>query len=89
MKDYQHQPLRKPFGWTGQEASLVIQIERLFDDIYRSVGMLREKVNSIDAECIKSIKMNGTAVPVANNEANIGSVATISQNSTTNVVSIS
>ena len=44
MKNYQHQPLRKPEGWTGQDAALVIQLERQLDDIYRKLGALKEKL---------------------------------------------
>jgi len=36
----QHQPLRVPQGWVDQERSLVIQLERLFDDIYKRFGRL-------------------------------------------------
>jgi len=31
----QHEPLRVPNGWTGQARALVMQIERVFDDIFR------------------------------------------------------
>ena len=44
MKNYQHQPLRKPEGWTGQDAALVIQLERQLDDIYKKLGALKEKL---------------------------------------------
>lgn len=44
MKNYQHQPLRKPNGWTGQDASLIVQLERLLDDIYKKLGKLKEKL---------------------------------------------
>lgn len=37
----QRQPLRVPDGWTGTEKSLVIQIDQIFDDIYRRYGRLR------------------------------------------------
>lgn len=46
----QHQPLRTPTGWTGQEASLVMQIDRLFDDIYQMIGKIQEKLKELEAE---------------------------------------
>lgn len=30
----QHDPLRIPERWTGQDRSMVIQLERILDDIY-------------------------------------------------------
>lgn len=36
----QHQPLRVPEGWDKQERSLIIQLEEIFDDIYRKFGRL-------------------------------------------------
>lgn len=37
----QHQPLRVPDGWSQSEKWLVVQLEELFDDIYRRFGRLR------------------------------------------------
>ena len=37
----QHQPLRIPTGWNDNEKQLLIQLEGLFDDIYRRFGRLR------------------------------------------------
>lgn len=48
MKDYQHQPLRKPSNWKEQEASLVMQIDRLFDDVFRQLGQIKEKLKEIE-----------------------------------------
>ena len=31
----QHEVLRTPMGWTGQESDFVVQLERVHDDIYR------------------------------------------------------
>lgn len=45
---YQHHPLRKPQGWKGQEASLVMQIERLFDDVYIQIGQIKETLKKLD-----------------------------------------
>jgi len=44
----QHQPLRKPQGWTGQDATLIMQLEGLFNDVYRQLGLLEEKTESLD-----------------------------------------
>jgi ribosome-associated translation inhibitor RaiA len=46
----QHQPLRVPKGWTDQAASLVMQIDSLFDDIYRQIALLKEKLKEIEEE---------------------------------------
>lgn len=37
----QHEPLRVPSNWTGQEKMLVVQLEEILDDIYRRFGRLR------------------------------------------------
>jgi gamma-glutamyl:cysteine ligase YbdK (ATP-grasp superfamily) len=31
----QHEPLRVPAGWKDQDRGLVVQLERILDDIYR------------------------------------------------------
>lgn len=36
----QHERLRVPQGWQDQERALVIQLERVFDDIYKRFGRL-------------------------------------------------
>ena len=36
----QHQPLRTPAGWSGQEKAFIVQLEEIFDDIYRKFGRL-------------------------------------------------
>lgn len=36
----QHEPIRVPQGWTGQNRALIIQLERLFDDLYKRFGNL-------------------------------------------------
>ena len=45
----QHPPLRTPNDWKGQAASLVIQIERLFDDVYTQISQLKEKNKELEA----------------------------------------
>ena len=37
----QHQPLRTPAGWDKQEKALIVQLDEIFDDIYRRFGRLR------------------------------------------------
>lgn len=37
----QREPLRVPEGWSGQEKHLIVQLEEIFDDIYRRYGRLR------------------------------------------------
>lgn len=41
-KSRQHQPLRVPAGWTGQDRALVIQIEHLLDEVYSLLLRLGE-----------------------------------------------
>lgn len=36
----QHEPLRVPNGWTGEDRRLIAQLEEIFDDIYRRFGRL-------------------------------------------------
>ena len=42
MKTRQHQPLRVPNGWTDQDRALVIQLERLFDELYSLTSRLED-----------------------------------------------
>ena len=39
-KQRQHEPLRVPIGWAGQDKALVIQLERLFDELYGKFGRI-------------------------------------------------
>ena len=41
-KTRQHQPLRVPNGWKEQDRALVIQLERLFDEIYSLTSRLED-----------------------------------------------
>ena len=54
----QHEVMRTPNGWTGQERDFVVQLERVHDDIYRHfkpltiadfspelIAALKEKLN--------------------------------------------
>ena len=47
MSKKQHQPLRVPAGWTGQDKTLVIQIERTFEDVYNLSGNLEDDVQDL------------------------------------------
>ena len=37
------EPLRVPHGWTDQSRSLVVQLERIFDDIYKRFRKTRKE----------------------------------------------
>ena len=49
MKDnsYGHVPLRVPAGWDGQNKALIIQLNRLLDDIYAQIGKLRTELKEL------------------------------------------
>lgn len=38
MKIRQHEALRVPQGWSGQDKALIMQLERVFNDLYRLLG---------------------------------------------------
>ena len=46
----QHPPLRIPQGWKDQDAQLVMQIESLFDDVYRQIYLLKKKIEELEDE---------------------------------------
>jgi len=48
VKIKQHQPLRPPEGWEMQEKSLVYQMERLVNDLYKEISIINEKLNKLD-----------------------------------------
>ena len=50
MNIIQHPPLRTPKGWKDQDAALVTQIDRLFEDVYRQLTILREKIKELEEE---------------------------------------
>ena len=80
MKNYQHQPLRKPEGWTGQDAALVIQLERQLDDIYRKLGALKEKLGDV-ADLTTTEKSSTVAALNEINEKLIGKQVTMTKTS--------
>lgn len=45
----QHEPLRVPEWWKGQDRTLVVQIDRILDDIYNRLGDIESKLKELDA----------------------------------------
>lgn len=39
-----HVPIRVPAGWDGQSRDMVIQTNRLFDDLYRRINRLEREL---------------------------------------------
>ena len=50
----QHEVLRTPNGWTGQERDFVVQLERVHDDIYRHFRPLR--IEDFSDELIEALR---------------------------------
>ena len=50
-----HVPVRVPAGWTDQNKAMVIQINSLFDDLYRKIAELQKEVKEL-----KETDENGT-----------------------------
>ena len=46
----QHEPLRIPENWKGQDRSMVIQLDRILDDIYVLISRLEERVKALEQE---------------------------------------
>lgn len=44
----QHEQIRVPNGWDGQSKALVIQINRVFDDIYRMIGLMEQRITELE-----------------------------------------
>ena len=44
----QHEPLRVPDGWKDQDRSLILQLDRILDEIYALLGRLEEKVKELE-----------------------------------------
>lgn len=42
-----HVPVRVPAGWTEQNRAMVIQINNLFDDLYRRVNDLKKEIDKL------------------------------------------
>ena len=45
----QHEPLRVPQGWTDQARAFVMQLERIFNDIYKRFRNLTVKTEELDS----------------------------------------
>ena len=45
-----HVPVRVPAGWTDQNKTMVIQINNLFDDLYRRINELQKEVDKLKEE---------------------------------------
>jgi hypothetical protein len=43
----QHEPLRIPEGWHGQDRAFVVQLNRMLDEIYSLIGRLEMQVREI------------------------------------------
>lgn len=46
----QHEPLRVPANWKDQDRALVIQLERILDDIYYKIGEIQKKIAELEEE---------------------------------------
>ena len=42
-----HVPVRIPAGWTEQNRAMVIQINGLFDDLYRRINELQKELEKL------------------------------------------
>lgn len=65
----QHEVLRVPQGWTEQDKAFVIQLSRIFDDIYKQYGRLewddlgeklREYLTNIHDGTVTAVTWDGT-----------------------------
>ncbi len=70
----QHDPIRVPSNWTGQERTFVAQLEQILDDIYRRFGRLT--LADLSEETAESLKdgslLEDGAVKASQLEANVG-----------------
>lgn len=46
----QHEPLRVPNNWKEQDRALVIQLERILDDIYHKLGEIEKRLKALEEE---------------------------------------
>ncbi len=56
----QHEALRVPSDWKGQDRALIMQLEHIFDDIYNRLGNIRYQDLSDD---LKARIASGEAQP--------------------------
>ena len=59
-----HEPLRVPQGWTGQNRALIVQLERILDDLYKQIGNLT-RANHVAELNVSSNSMESTRVRTA------------------------
>ena len=45
----QHEPLRVPEYWKGQDRTFVVQLDRMLDEIYRELGKLTTLSEELEA----------------------------------------
>lgn len=69
----QHEPLRVPAGWNEQSRALIIQLERVLDDIYRHFRKLGKK--DLDPELLALLAVYDAAVALLGNTP-MGTTAT-------------
>ena len=43
-------PLRVPENWKGQDRAMIVQLERVLDDVYRRLGSLDKRVQTLEGE---------------------------------------
>lgn len=44
----QHERVRVPAGWDGQSKDLIVQLNRIFDDIYIKLGKIEKRLAEIE-----------------------------------------
>ena len=69
MKIRQHEAIRVPQGWTGQDRALIIQLERILTEIYRLMGIADSVMVTgvgfdADSHCI-TVTIDGETADVA------------------------
>ena len=57
----QHEPLRVPNNWNGQDRSLVIQLERILTDLYRLTGEAKDTLTQLGVDVSTLEESLGTA----------------------------
>ena len=45
-----HMPVRVPQGWKDQNRAMIIQINDLFDDLYRKINDLKKEIEKLKEE---------------------------------------
>ena len=80
----QHQPLRVPRNWNTQEKALIVQLDEVFDDIYRRFGRLRiedmgdkfrKRFEDAEGAIVEfEVDISGLTTRVSNAEGNITSM---------------